>query len=118
MPYFHVMHGFPFMGIGMVLVWLVSVAIAYLVYKDAEKRGMNGLLWGLPIIIPWIGVLFLILYLILRDSGHHASGIVKDKTSSEEILDERYARGEITREVYMQMKEDIKGPSGSVQTEQ
>jgi putative membrane protein len=112
------MHGFPFMGIGMVLVWLVSVAIAYLVYKDAEKRGMNGLLWGLPIIIPWIGVLFLILYLILRDSGHHTSGIVKANTSPEEILDERYARGEITRDLYMQMKEDMKKPSRSLQTEQ
>ena len=115
MPYFHVMHGFPFMGIGMVLVWLVSVAIAYLVYKDAEKRGMNGLLWGLPIIIPWIGVLFLILYLILRDSGHHTASVVKTNTSPEEILDERYARGEITRDLYMQMKEDIKKPSSSVQ---
>ena len=109
------MHGFPFMGIGMVLVWLVSVAIAYLVYKDAEKRGMNGLLWGLPIVIPWIDVLFLILYLILRDSGHHTASIVNDKTNPEEILDERYARGEITRDLYMQTKEDIKKPSSSVQ---
>ncbi|NTV27553.1 MAG: SHOCT domain-containing protein [Methanothrix sp.] len=112
------MHWFPFTGIGMVLVWLVSVAIAYLVYKDAEKRGMNGLLWGLPIIIPWIGVLFLIMYLILRDSGHHTASVVKANTSPEEILDERYARGEITRDLYMQMKEDIKKPSNSLQTEQ
>lgn len=112
------MHGFPFMGIGMILIWLVSVAIAYLVYKDAEKRGMNGLLWGLPIVIPWIGVLFLILYLILRDSGHHVAGGLNAKTSPEEILDERYAKGEITRELYIQMKEDLKKPSSSVQMEQ
>ena len=118
MPYYHIMHGFPFMGIGMILIWLVSVAIAYLVYKDAEKRGMNGLLWGLPIVIPWIGVLFLILYLILRDSGYRTASIVNAKTSPEEILDERYAKGEITRELYVQMKEDIKKPTSSVQTEQ
>ena len=74
MPYYHMMNWFPFMGFGMILIWLVSVAIAYLVYKDAEKRGMNGLLWGLPIVIPWIGILFLILYLILRDSGYRAAG--------------------------------------------
>ena len=114
MPYFHVMHGFPFMGIGMILIWLVSVAIAYLVYKDAEKRGMNGLLWGLPIVIPWIGILFLILYLILRDSGHHAAFSVNAKTSPEAILDERYAKGEINRELYIQMKEDIRKPNGVV----
>ncbi len=118
MTYFHVMHGFPFMGFGTILIWLVSVAIAYLVYKDAEKRGMNGLLWGLPIVIPWIGVLFLILYLILRDSKHHASGIMNAKTSPEDILDERYAKGEITREQYAQMKEDIKKPASSVQTDE
>ena len=110
MPYYHMMNWFPFMGFGMILIWLVSVAIAYLVYKDAEKRGMNGLLWGLPIVIPWIGILFLILYLILRDSGYRAAGGANAKTSSEEILDERYAKGEITRELYLQMKEDIKRP--------
>jgi len=107
MPYFHTMNWFPFTGFGMILIWLISVAIAYLVYKDAEKRGMNGLLWGLPIVIPWIGILFLILYLILRDSGHRIAGGAIVKTSPEEILDERYAKGEITRELYMQMKEDI-----------
>ena len=113
------MHGFPFMGIGMILIWLVSVAIAYLVYKDAEKRGMNGLLWGLPIVIPWIGILFLILYLILRDSAHRATGGgVNIKMSPEEILDERYAKGEITRELYVQMKEDIRKPTSGVQMEQ
>ena len=110
MPYYHMMNWFPFMGLGMTLVWLVSVAIAYLVYKDAEKRGMNGLLWGLPILIPWIGILFLILYLILRDSGYRAAGDANVKTSPEEILDERYAKGEVTRELYLQMKEDIKRP--------
>ncbi len=67
------------MGFGMILIWLVSVAIAYLVYKDAEKRGMNGLLWGLPIVIPWIGILFLILYLILRDSGHSIASTARPK---------------------------------------
>jgi putative membrane protein len=103
---------FPFMGFGTVFSWLVSLAVAYLVYKDAEKRSMNGLLWGLPILIPWIGILFLILYLILRDSGHRmaaerAESSSPAKTAAEQILDERYARGELTREVYMQMKEDL-----------
>lgn len=100
---------FPFMGFGTVFSWLVSIAIAYLVYKDAEKRNMNGLLWGLPILIPWVGILFLILYLIMRDGGHNTAekSSTPARTTAEQVLDERYAKGELTREIYMQMKEDL-----------
>jgi putative membrane protein len=120
MPYYHMMDymmdWFPFMGFGSVFFTLISLAVAYLVYKDAEKRGMNGLLWGLPILIPWVGILFLILYLILRDSGHRIAAIEKTgpessavaKTTAEELLDERYAKGEVDRETYLRMKEDLK----------
>ena len=113
MPYNHMIDWFPFMGFGTVFAWVVSLAIAFLVYKDAEKRDMNGLLWGLPILIPWIGILFLILYLILRDSGRKivAESSLTAKTTAEEVLDERYAKGELTRELYLQMKEDLKKPS-------
>jgi putative membrane protein len=110
MPYYHMMNWFPFSGFWMILLWLLSLAIAYFVYKDAERRGMNGLLWGLPILIPWIGALFLVLYLIMRDGGHHLAGTEKAKAMPEDILNERYARGELTREVYLQMKEDMGKP--------
>jgi uncharacterized membrane protein len=50
----------------------------------------------------------------LRDSGHHAAFSVNAKTSPEAILDERYAKGEINRELYIQMKEDIRKPNGVV----
>jgi uncharacterized membrane protein len=33
---------------------------------------------------------------------------VTAKTTAEAVLDERYARGEVTRELYLQIKEDIK----------
>ena len=113
MPYYHMMDWFPFMGFGTVFAWFISLAVAYLVYKDAEKRNMNGLLWGLPILIPWIGILFLILYLIMRDSGRRIAAEISApaKTTTEEVLDERYARGELTREIYLQMKEDLKKPA-------
>jgi putative membrane protein len=108
------MDWFPFMGIGSIFVWLIFLVIAYIVYKDAEKRGLNGFLWGLPILIPWIGIIFLILYLILREDKR----LLTSKTPTEvklektpgEILDERYAKGELSREQYLQMKEDIKKP--------
>ena len=39
--------GFPFFGGGLMLLWLIPfLIIAYLVYRDANNRGMNGLLWG------------------------------------------------------------------------
>ena len=91
----------------MTFAWILSIAIAYLVYKDAEKRDMNGLLWGLSILVPWIGMLFLVLYLIMRDGKHHIAKNVEIRTAPDEILDERYAKGELSRELYMQMKEDI-----------
>jgi putative membrane protein len=121
MPYYHMMDWmggdwFPFMGLGSIFVWIVFLAIAYIVYKDAESRGLNGLLWGLPILIPWLGIVFLILYLIMREDKRFVSSAGKTQVEARtekgpgDILDERYARGELTREQFMQMKEDIRKP--------
>lgn len=112
----------PFIGGWMILGWLIFVVLAYLVYKDAEKRGMNGLLWGLPVLVPWVGIIFLALYLFLRESGYHmAIGTTGRAASADgrtpaEILGERYAKGEITRDQYLQMKEDIKGSTSPATT--
>jgi putative membrane protein len=97
--------GFPFMGFWMVGLWLIFIVVAFLVYKDAEKRGMNGLLWLLLVIIPCIGIFFLILYLILRNGPSHQVVVSKN---GQQILDERYAKGEITKEEYEQKKNDLK----------
>ena len=104
MPYYHMMNWLPFMGFGTIVTWLIFLALAYLVYKDAETRGKNGLLWGLAVLVPWIGIIFLILYLILREGGQFTAS----KMTPQELLDERYAKGEIAREQYMQMKDDIR----------
>jgi putative membrane protein len=79
MPYYHsMMHCYPFMGFGM------------------------GLLW--PIII--IAVAYLI-YKLFKSEKILASSRTVIR-SAEDILSERYAKGELTREQYMQMKEDLK----------
>jgi len=100
-------YGFPFFGLGMMLFWLVVfIAIAYLVYKDANSRGMNGLLWFILVIIPMIGILFLIVYLIIRESG--AQRTVEGQKTPMDILKERYAKGEITSEQFQKISEDLK----------
>jgi putative membrane protein len=61
-----------------------------------------GLFW--PIII--IAVAYLIYRQIKSEKILAASRPVV--RSAEDILSERYAKGELTREQYMQMKEDLK----------
>jgi putative membrane protein len=63
-----------------------------------------GLLW--PIIV--IVVAYLIYKLIKNEKILAPSRSVI--RSAEDILSERYAKGELTREQYMQMKEDLKKP--------
>lgn len=96
--------GIPFMGFWMIGIWLVFVIIAVLVYKDAEKRGMSGILWAVLVILPWIGILFLIIYLLVREDTKRQMPVQKSPGA---ILDERYARGEITREEYQLKKLEI-----------
>ena len=75
-------HMHPFMGFGTGILWLVAiVVIACLIYKLIKSE---------KILLP--------------------SRIVSSK-NTEDILNERYAKGEVTREQYMQMKDDMKKPT-------
>ena len=54
------------------LVWfIVGILLCIWVYRDAERRGMNGVLWLIIVLIA--GIIGLIIYLIVR----------KDKTSGQ-----------------------------------
>lgn len=98
--------GIPYMGLMMIGIWLIFIVIAILVYLDANKRGMNGLLWLILVILPWIGIIFLVVYLVIREDKTPQQSI--SKKTAEKILDERYVKGEITRDEYQQKKIDIK----------
>jgi len=90
-----------FMGTWMLGFWLLFLVIGIFVYRDAEKRDMNGFLWFILVIIPWIGILALIVYLVVRETS------IKPTETPIAILDERYAKGEITRDEYLTMKDDL-----------
>lgn len=50
------------------IIWfVVAILLAVWVYKDAEKRGMGGVLWLIVVLIA--GIIGLIIYLIVR-AGH------------------------------------------------
>lgn len=84
--------------------WIILAAIAFLVYLDARDRGMNGLLWFTLVILPMIGLAFLIAYLIARDDRYEYE---MSRMSPEAILNRRYARGDITADEYWQMKKSM-----------
>jgi len=96
--------GIPFMGFWGIGIWIVQLIIAFLVLKDCDKRDMNGLLWFILIILPWVGIVFLIVYLIIREEQVEMVSALKD---AQKILDENYAKGEITRTEYLLAKNDI-----------
>jgi putative membrane protein len=99
--------GYPFFGWGLGLIWLVLfLVIGYLVYQDANKRGMNGLLWGILVIIPMVGIIFLILYIVIRESSPQKA--VLENSKAMDILKGRYAKGEITSEQLNRMSADLK----------
>ncbi|MBA7483073.1 hypothetical protein ES707_18584 [subsurface metagenome] len=97
---------FPFFGWSTMLLWLlVFLVIGILVYRDANRRGMNGLLWFILVILPMVGFIFLILYLVLREPG--GGQPVPAGDTAMDVLRERYARGEIDEEEFRKRREEL-----------
>jgi hypothetical protein len=51
-------------GIFQLIGLIIAAAIGFWVYKDANTRGMNGILWGILTFL--ICIIFLPIYLIIR----------------------------------------------------
>ena len=86
-----------------------------------DGRGM----WdGAPAVFMWVWMVFGLLVLVLvvaaivwlvRSTGSRDSrpwSPPDGSGSAREELDRRYARGEITREEYRRIREDLEGPGG------
>ena len=66
------MNGYDMAGLGCVgaaciipiIMWIVFIAIAIWVYKDAEKRGKSGALW--LVIVVLTGIIGLIIWFVVR----------------------------------------------------
>lgn len=72
-------------------------------YDHFEFMGWGGLMG-----IFWILLLVLLIWLVVGVIRPRGSGGGDDAPSAREILDRRYARGEISREQYEQQLEDLR----------
>jgi putative membrane protein len=117
--------GMGYAGYGSVLWILLLVLIGLAVYYVVKKEGgaklkdkellaiggavllvllLGGSMMGVGMgigLIFWVLLIVLVYYLIA------GKGKVIGGESSQEILDRRYAKGEISREEYLRMKEEI-----------
>ena len=68
--------------------------------------------WGLANAVFWIAVVFLVIAALGR-GGRHPGGPFWRSSAALDILEQRYARGEIGRDEYLQKKSDLlnRGPT-------
>lgn len=62
--------GLPFIPLFSFLLLILWIVVIAWVYRDAEKRGMNGVLWALLVFIG--NIIGLLIYLIVRSDNRSA----------------------------------------------
>ena len=73
-----------------------------------EGMGWWMVFGGIVTILFWAGVLALVVWAIAKLVGHQGSrSAAGDKSKPLDIARERYARGEITKEQFEQIKKDL-----------
>jgi putative membrane protein len=73
------------------------------------SMGMMGFGWGFMFIIPLVFLVFIILgvYLLIPELSRKNRSVITQREIPLDILKERYAKGEITHEQYLKMKEEL-----------
>jgi putative membrane protein len=70
----------------------------------------SGWMWLMPLfMMAWFALMIAVIVLLVRWLGGGNGGRGASTRTARDILDERYARGEIDREEYVQRKNDIAG---------
>jgi len=70
----------------------------------------SGWMWLMPLfMLAWFALMIAVIVLLVRWLGGGNGGRSATTRTARDILDERYARGEIDREEYVQRKNDIEG---------
>lgn len=74
----------------------------------ADCIGNYGMIGGILMFIFWIAVILVVIWLIKMIIGKHGRDtMATSHKSALDILKERYAKGEITKEQFDMMKKDI-----------
>lgn len=73
-----------------------------------DGMGWFMLFGGILFVLFWGAIIFLIVWAVRRSSQGHGAGTPGNR-SALDIAKERYARGEITKEQYEQIKKDLTG---------
>ena len=70
----------------------------------------SGWMWLMPLfMMAWFALMIAVIVLLVRWLGGVNGGRSASARTARDILDERYARGEIDREEYLQRQKDIAG---------
>ena len=69
-----------------------------------------GFMWLMPLVmLAWFALMIAVIVLLVRWLGGGSGGRSASTSTARDILEERYARGEIDREEYLQRQKDIAG---------
>jgi hypothetical protein len=93
----------PFVGLFMIITWIVQLVIAYFVYKDAKEQKMSAPLWFILVILPMAGFFLAVLYVIIREVRMP----IETTNVPLDILKARFARGEIPLEEFEKAKDAL-----------
>jgi energy-coupling factor transporter transmembrane protein EcfT len=85
-------------------IWFIQLISAILIYRLLKKRVSNMFLWFALFIIPWMGILFLIGYLIIKGEE---TEIRESLDETKKTLNKQYENGKITKKDYVKAKKEI-----------
>jgi putative membrane protein len=79
-------------------------------YMMSDWGWGGGFMWLMPLaMMAWFALIIVAIVLLVRWLGVGSGGRSASTRTARDILDERYARGEIDRKDYLQRQKDIPG---------